>query len=321
MTFPAFPHRLLTTEEIEAYRRDGVVMVKGLLDENWLKLAEAGVEEAMRTASFMGKAMSAGMDGYQMDTFLWKRIDAVRDLVYYSPFARWAKQLMGSKEVRFFYDQMFVKEPGADAPTPWHQDMSFWPLEGNQICSFWIPMDPVTRENSGLQYVKGSHRWNNRFKAISPDYNAVLLADSDLEDVPDINAHPDKYESTSWDMEPGDILIFHPLTLHGSSGNMTRDKRRRALALRWLGDDVRYAPGHTRMPIPYAHNSKPGGLVSGGAFPRILPEYDPAERAIRAAGPEHVGGMTIGKGIWHSLRSTLKQKARGFDKKEMEQTW
>ena len=188
---------------------------------------------------------------------------------------------MGSQQVRFFYDQMFVKEPGTDASTPWHQDLSFWPISGEQICSFWIPCDPVNRENSGLLYVKGSHKWPQRFKAISPDYVAAII-DERMDDIPDINAHPERYELLDWDMEPGDILMFHPLTLHGSYGNQSRTRRRRALALRWVGDDVVYAPSAKRMPIHFEHCSVPGGPLQGAAFPRILPEMDPYERAARA---------------------------------------
>ena len=175
---------------------------------------------------------------------------------------------------------MFVKEPGTDAPTPWHQDLSFWPIRGEQICSFWIPCDPVNRENSGLLYVKGSHKWSQRFKAISPDYVAGLI-DDEMDDIPDINAHPQRYELLDWDMEPGDILMFHPLTLHGSYGNGSRTRRRRALALRWIGDDVVYTPSAKRMPIHFEHTSVPGGPLRGAAFPRILPTMDPLERAAR----------------------------------------
>nr|WP_064494655.1 phytanoyl-CoA dioxygenase family protein [Pseudomonas chengduensis] len=281
MSFPAYPVRALTDEEIQRYRDDGVIMIKGAIDPNWMALVESGIDAARGDASLVGRFMSRKVEGYQMDIFLWKRIDALRDLVYYGPFARWAQQLMGSQQVRFFYDQMFVKEPGTDAPTPWHQDLSFWPISGEQICSFWIPCDPVNRENSGLLYVKGSHKWPQRFKAISPDYVAAII-DERMDDIPDINAHPERYELLDWDMEPGDILMFHPLTLHGSYGNQSRTRRRRALALRWVGDDVVYAPSAKRMPIHFEHCSVPGGPLQGAAFPRILPEMDPHERAARA---------------------------------------
>lgn len=280
MSFAARPQRMLTDTEIQAFRDDGVVMIKGALDPNWLSMVETGIEEARSNASLLGKFMSRKVEGYQMDIFLWKRIDILRDLIYYGPFAHWAQQLMGSNEVRFFYDQMFVKEPGTDAPTPWHQDLSFWPIQGEQICSFWIPCDPVNRESSGLMYIKSSHKWPQRYKAISPDMVAALI-DPEMDDIPDINANPEQYDLIDWNMEPGDILVFHPLTLHGSFGNASRVRRRRALALRWVGDDVRYAPSDKRMPIHYRHDSVAGGPLRGAAFPRILPFVDPAERAAR----------------------------------------
>lgn len=280
MSYPSLPSRMLTQAEIDRYHEDGVIMIKGAVEPNWLQLIERGVEAARADLSLLGRFMSRKTRGYQMDTFLWKRVDALRDAIYYGPFAHWAQQLMGSREVRFFYDQMFVKEPGTDAPTPWHQDLSFWPIRGEQITSFWIPLDPVTRESSGLLYVRGSHRWPQRYKALSPDYVAAII-DERMDDVPDINAEPDKYELLDWDMEPGDLLMFHPLTLHGSSGNRHRTRRRRALALRWTGDDVVWAPSPKRMPVLFQHSSTEGGALSGPAFPRILPAYIDAERDAR----------------------------------------
>ena len=319
MSFPSYPTRTLTEEEITQYQEDGVIMLKGVLDPNWMALLESGMEEARNNSSIMGKFMSRKVKGYQMDTFLWKRVDALRDLIYYGPFARLAQQLMGSNEVRFFYDQMFVKEPGADAPTPWHQDLSFWPIRGEQVCSFWIPCDPVNRENSGLLYVKGSHKWPQRFKAISPDYVAAII-DDDMADIPDINANLDKYELLDWDMEPGDVLIFHPLTLHGSYGNASRTRRRRALALRWTGDDVVYAPSAKRMPIHYNHDSVAGGPLRGAAFPRILPFSDPKERAARL----HTERARIDKllvSVMNNTISTVKLKASGIKTENFKQTW
>ncbi|WP_111656234.1 phytanoyl-CoA dioxygenase family protein [Isoalcanivorax indicus] len=319
MTFVAPPRRALTAEEIRTYQEDGVIMLKQALDPNWMAMVEAGIEEARRKSSLLGRFMSRKVDGYQMDIFLWKRIDILRDLIYYSPCAELARQLMESEEVRFFYDQMFVKEPGTDAPTPWHQDLSFWPIRGEQICSFWIPCDPVNRENSGLLYVKGSHRWPQRFKAISPDYVASII-DDDMEDIPDINANPDQYDLIDWDMEPGDILAFHPLTLHGSYGNASRERRRRALALRWTGDDVVYTPSSKRMPIHYTHASVPGGPLRGAAFPRILPTPDPAERAARLQ-PERVRPAKLAASAIGNARAAARQILKRQRTGQPKQTW
>lgn len=319
MSFPAYPTRVLTAEEIQRYQEDGVIMIKGAIDPNWMALIESGIEEARNNASMIGRFMSRKVEGYQMDIFLWKRIDALRDLIYYGPFARWAQQLMGAQEVRFFYDQMFIKEPGTDAPTPWHQDLSFWPIRGEQICSFWIPCDPVTRENSGLMYVRGSHKWPQRFKAVSPDYVAAIIDDS-MDDIPDINANPQQYQLLDWEMEPGDILMFHPLTLHGSYGNKSRTMRRRALALRWTGDDVVYAPTAKRMPINYNHDSVSGGPLRGAAFPRILPTMDPAERAARVV-PESQAPLKLLDSSFKNAMASIRLKFKGNPTKSLQQTW
>ena len=313
------PLRTLTEEELRQYHEDGVVMLKQALAPNWMSMVEQGVEEALSNSSLVGKFMSRKVEGYQMDIFLWKRIDVLRDLIYYGPCAHLDKQLMGSNEVRFFYDQMFLKEPGTDAPTPWHQDLSFWPIRGEQICSFWIPCDPVNRESSGLLYVKGSHKWPQRFKAVSPDYVATLMDDK-MEDIPDINANLDQYELLDWDMEPGDVLVFHPLTLHGSYGNSSRVRRRRALALRWVGDDVVYAPSDKRMPIHYRHKSEVGGPLRGAAFPRILPFADPEERAARRKpeSPQVLKLLSSGIG---NLQAAARLKLSGANIEQVKQTW
>lgn len=319
MSFAAYPSRMLSDNEVRQFQEDGVIMVKNAIDPNWMALIESGLEEARRNSSLVGKFMSRKVEGYQMDIFLWKRVDALRDLIYYGPFARWAQQLMQSNEVRFFYNQMFIKEPCTDAPTPWHQDLSFWPIRGEQICSFWIPCDPVTRANSGLLYVKGSHKWPQRFKAISPDYVATLI-DDEMDDIPDINAHPEQYELLDWDMQPGDILMFHPLTLHGSYGNSSRTMRRRALALRWTGDDVVFAPSSKRMPIHYSHRSHPGGALTGAAFPRILPTIDPAERSARRQ-VETPNIIKLLRSSADNALAALRLKFSGPQTKPTAQTW
>lgn len=319
MSFSTVPARLLTPEEIRQYHEDGVVMIKQAIAPNWLLLIEAGIEQARANMSMVGSFMSRKTSGYQMDIFLWKRIDEIRDAVYYGPFAHWAQQLLGAQEVRFFYDQMFVKEPGTDAPTPWHQDLSFWPIRGEQITSFWIPLDPVTRENSGLMYVRGSHKWTQRFKAISPDYVAAII-DEKMDDIPDINANLDQYELLDWDMEPGDILMFHPLTLHGSYGNKHRTRRRRALALRWTGDDVVYTPNARRMPVHYRHDSQVGGGLRGAAFPQILPVAIASERAARR-GPEREAPMKLMVSAINNLMSSIRLKFTTIEPAKLKQTW
>jgi ectoine hydroxylase-related dioxygenase (phytanoyl-CoA dioxygenase family) len=182
-SLPEEPVRALSKDEVEAFRSDGVICVRQVLPARWIEVAAAAIERTKQTPSETGKVLSKPAPGYLNDIFMWLVDDGYRRFVFESPAARFAQQGMGSRTVTFFYDQVFVKEPGTNPPTPWHQDLTFWPIEGTQICSIWVPVDPVTRESSGLEYVRGSHRCNRRFKAVSPDYHPALLA-SNLEGPP-----------------------------------------------------------------------------------------------------------------------------------------
>ena len=51
---------------------------------------------------------------------------------------------------------MLTKEAGTRQRTQWHQDQPYYNIEGRMNCSFWIPVDPVTRPST-LEFVAGSH--------------------------------------------------------------------------------------------------------------------------------------------------------------------
>lgn len=74
---------------------------------------------------------------------------------------------------------------------------------------------------------------------------------------------------------PDEILIFHPLTLHGSGANYHLERHRRALAFRWLGDDVRYAPTPHTMPF-MAGDLASGDFVAEPAFAQVIPPLENA---------------------------------------------
>ena len=266
---PQRPPRNLTEAERQALIDDGVVCVRSMLDNKWLETIENGVERIKASPGVIANILSMPEKGFTGDLFMWRKYREFAEVLFESPLAHLAQQAMNSTLVKHWYDQLFVKEAGAQVPTPWHHDLTFWPIKGQEIISIWIPIDPVNRASSGLEYIRGSHRWANRFKAITPDY-AEFMVNPELEDVPDIEANRDDYDLLGWDMEPGDVLIFHPLVVHGSGGNHSIKTNRRALASRWVGDDVVYDPRPHTMPLPPDHGQKQGERLHGDLFPTVL---------------------------------------------------
>src|SRR3989337_2988221 len=80
------------------------------------------------------------------DLELAERLASFRRFALESPAAELAGRVMGTTCVRFFYDQLLVKEPGTRERTPWHQDQPYWAVSGFQVASLWLPLDPVADE-------------------------------------------------------------------------------------------------------------------------------------------------------------------------------
>jgi ectoine hydroxylase-related dioxygenase (phytanoyl-CoA dioxygenase family) len=89
---------------------------------------------------------------------------------------------------------------------------------------------------------------------------------------------PDRHELISWRLEPGDVLAHLGLTIHGADGNPSADRRRRALALRYTGDDAHYDPRPgtfmdmeaVRAYVP-APDIRAGAQMGGALFPKAWP--------------------------------------------------
>jgi ectoine hydroxylase-related dioxygenase (phytanoyl-CoA dioxygenase family) len=284
---PDLPLRALTNDELQRYEEDGVIHARGLFPDSWIERMARATDHAVENPTLLGHAVSKKESGFFGDLFVWKQDDDFRDWIYESPAARVAQQVLRAPRVRHFYDQLFVKPPGCHVPTPWHHDITFWPVDvdSRNLVSFWISFDPVTRESSGLEFVRGSHRWPQRFKAITPTYEPMMMND-DFEDAPDIEAHRADYDLFCPDMEPGDCLIFNAHVLHGSSSNYSTETPRRAFATRWAGEGVIFDPRGATMPLLWDHGLEAGEEIGGSLFPQVLPEPIEAEGRNRAEGPE-----------------------------------
>jgi ectoine hydroxylase-related dioxygenase (phytanoyl-CoA dioxygenase family) len=258
----------VTDEMIEAYQRDGVVLVRGLW-AGWVDVIRAGIERNMaEPGPYAAENLKPGEAGRFFDDCCnWQRIPEFARVIRDSGVAQVAAQLMGSRQVQLFHDHVLVKEPGTSKPTPWHQDGPYYFVEGRQTVSFWSPVDPV-REAS-LRCVAGSHLWEKEVlpkrwlsdTAFYPDPERYMP-------VPDPDA--EGMRVLEWEMEPGDAVAFHYRTLHGARGNEAAT-RRRAFSLRLVGDDARYVdrPGRTSPPFP-GHGMTPGQRLREDWFPTLL---------------------------------------------------
>lgn len=237
---------------IATYQQDGAVLLKGVFTD-WVEPLREGVQHNMANPGPFSKTYPPvnGGGAFFGDYCNWSTIDQYADFFHQSPAAQIAAQLMESSETRLFHEHVLVKEPGSQNVTPWHHDQPYYCVDGQQVVSLWIPLDDVA-QTSCPEFVKGSHAWGKWFmprKFTGVDYDHT---DSKLEPIPDFDAERDQHEFLSWDLQAGDAIAFHYLTVHGAPANTSRQTRRRAFSARMMGDDARYAvrSGETSPPFP-----------------------------------------------------------------------
>lgn len=233
--------RDLSDAEIRAYRDHGVAHIPRLVDPCTTARLLAAADACRADPGPTSSALSAdGRFWEERESHL--RNDTMRDFVFNAGLARQAGRALGAREVRFYFDHVFMlREDTAKNQYYWHQDMPYWACEGRQLCSFWLALTDCTIDSGALEFVLGTDR--------GPLYEPIGFADSTLDGkAAPPGALPPKYEDerdrwtiASWDIKAGDAILFNGRIMHSSRGNHSKTMRRVAYSTRWVGEDMRFA--------------------------------------------------------------------------------
>jgi ectoine hydroxylase-related dioxygenase (phytanoyl-CoA dioxygenase family) len=233
--------RTLTAVERATFTADGVVCLRAALDPEIVTRMSEPVERALGSGivanlSELGPSTGGRFAG---------GVDHWREQPEFARFAcatelpRLVAELLGSASLWLYEDSVLVKEPGTDAPTVWHQDLGYFHVTGTQLATTWCPLDPVTVETGAVRYARGSHRWDATYR---PN---LFVTDDPIPDteglvVPDVDAlaASGECEILTFATEPGDVVVHHARTLHAAGGNRSATTRRRAISVRYCGDDA-----------------------------------------------------------------------------------
>ncbi len=146
-------------------------------------------------------------------------------------------QLLGSRSMDHLINQAHFKSPGDGVAFPWHQDSTHrrygtpqWrdPNGRGSYVQTVIAVDEVTRDNGPLSFIPGS----------------CTRGHLDLAGDGSLPPEFDPATAVRPELQPGDVVLFGPYTIHGSEPNES-DRPRRALinGYAYPGANSRTYPG------------------------------------------------------------------------------
>lgn len=266
------PRAEVSPEMVQAFQRDGVVLLPEAFPE-WVEPLRSGLQRNLETPeafAFPCDSVGDGESGRFFDSYCnWQLIPEYLLFVLTSQAAAIAAQLMMSATAQLFHDHAFCKEPGTTKATPWHHDLPYYCVDGNQTVSIYVALDSTPVE-TGVRFQKGSHRNGDIYRP--RDFASGAEYDNDdrsLVSVPDVDPTAENIFAEA--VNPGDALCFDFRTLHGTTSTEI-ENRRRAFSTRWLGDDVRYLErqGETSPPLNDL-GLQSGDVMRSDLFPVLWP--------------------------------------------------
>ncbi len=217
-------------ELLRAYKEQGAVLLKSVFAEPWITDLRNATDRALLQT-----------DSYFHRQRVWENDDVFREYCLKSSAPAIASRFMESSKVNLLYDQVFAKTAG-DPATPWHNDLPYWPVRNGRAITVWLALDAIRYESGPLEFIAGSHLWDKWFQPFTVKKDGSQAdfyrgSDKSFDPLPDFEAERDNYEILCWEMEPGDVMLFDGMTVHGAKAN-TSNAVRRGYAVRYTGDGM-----------------------------------------------------------------------------------
>mmetsp|Transcript_5560 Transcript_5560/g.8551 ORF Transcript_5560/g.8551 Transcript_5560/m.8551 type:complete len:418 (+) Transcript_5560:129-1382(+) len=269
------PERYVVDESfIETLERDGVVHIKGVFDDEWVNYLRKATAYQIENPHFWAFAGTASQLYDYIQRNIWQTNKAFTSFYHHSAVGHVLAQCGRTEEVRVSTDLLMVNP---NKGFKWHQDNQNGPILWNEALRFWITMDETPADHGAPVYLKGSHRND----VVSDQAVFVDIKEEGLEDY--------RSEKIEFRPKPGDMLVWHPRTIHkvdgpkseiwtsyrrvlggtvAKAGTMYRDKRGSGGVLSDLGK----------------HGMVEGDKLESPYFPIIYPQFNPEEAKERDEG-------------------------------------
>jgi hypothetical protein len=225
----------LTTRQIDRYRRDGFLCPIDVLTP---------AEAAAHRAALEADEVRYGAKGLPRPIGQYHTVNAnivsetARAASLDTRILDAAQSILGP-DLMIWGCEYFIKEPSARKIVSWHQDLTYWGMDGtDHEVTAWVALSPATVESGCMKFVPGSHK-----QAIVP-HNDTFAADNLLSRGQEIAVEVDEADAVPVELQPGQMSLHHGRLFHASGPNVT-DDRRIGFVVRFIRPDTPKA-GHGR---------------------------------------------------------------------------
>jgi ectoine hydroxylase-related dioxygenase (phytanoyl-CoA dioxygenase family) len=223
-------------DAVSKYRRDGYLIIRGLLDDDELREIRSAFAKLQETDDGALKFKNSLI----VVRNLWLKEPVIKSLVW-ARIAPLAARLLGLDRVQLIDDNAFVKPPKQedDNPTGWHQDSPNFPFDRRGFMTIWVAVDDIDLDQGPLTFLPGGHRIGP-VGAFSGDDAEVSLQSILLpEDLSCIG------KPVTTPLVAGDATVHDGYMLHSAGPNST-NRPRRAWAIRFVPPTTLYTGGSHR---------------------------------------------------------------------------
>jgi len=243
------------TEDIESFKRDGYVVLKGLLKQSEAIVLKRAIEECEPMQKLKIQAQERWATGRRAafeTIFVWN--DVTGEDIFCKATRREALfirlKAFFEDDVYLYHNKVALKYPGVEG-FRYHQDYFYWYDMGNiypDMATAQIALDPCTRENGCLSVIPGTHKLGR--------LNHTTLAQSSDSGVEEERLQEifKRFPVIDVELAIGDAVLFHANLLHGSGDN-TSDKAR--VTLLGCYNTKHNNPYRTPCGHPYYSSQKP----------------------------------------------------------------
>jgi phytanoyl-CoA hydroxylase len=216
----------LTSDQSAFFQSQGYLIVKGLLPESdrqtMVQVTEAGLRDEIAPVEFEaevqypGAPSSLGSEGGRTVRRLkqaYSRHPIFGEWMADPAVAGRLQQLFDGRRVLMplaHHNCVMTKQPRFSSDTLWHQDIRYWTYRRPELISIWLALGSERPDNGCLWIIPGSHRQDFSQR----QFDQALFFRTDLPENQELIS-----SRIAVELEPGDVLFFHCLTLHAASKN------------------------------------------------------------------------------------------------------